>query len=83
MTIADTVLRLVRKLEWWPRRPEKITLDTELVRDLGADGLALAELVIDLEDEFVIEIGEEERLGWTTVRDAVQDVAGRTDAVTE
>jgi acyl carrier protein len=78
-TIAKTVLRIVRGLEWWPKRPEKIGLDTEFHRDLGADGLELVELVMDLEDEFAVEIPEEQWLSWVTVRDAVQHLAGQQD----
>jgi acyl carrier protein len=78
-TIADKVLGIVSKLEWWPRRPKKITLDTEFHRDLGADGLELVELVTELEDEFVLEIPEEAWIGWVTVRDAVLCVIRRTD----
>ena len=39
-----------------------ITLETRLVNDLGADSLDVADLLATLEDEFEIEIGEENSL---------------------
>ena len=39
-----------------------ITLETHLVNDLGADSLDVADLLATLEDEFEIEIGEENSL---------------------
>jgi len=80
-TVAEKVLRIVRQIDWWQRQPGKIGLYTELARDLGATGLELAELMFELEDEFLIEISEADRLGWVTVRDVVQYVAGRDDIV--
>lgn len=48
----------------------EITIDTELIRDLGADDLDLVELAgqLDVEDRC---------LDWRTVRDVMRDVGGR------
>jgi len=47
------------------------------VDDLGADSLDVVELIMGLEDEFSIEISDEEAEGIATVGDAVNFVAER------
>jgi acyl carrier protein len=50
---------------------DQVTLATRFVDDLGADSLDLAELVMEFEDEFDLDIPEnEEAIG--TVGDAVK-----------
>lgn len=51
--------------------PAKITLDAELVNDLGFNSLELAELVIHCEETFDIEFDEELAKDFLTVRDVV------------
>jgi len=49
----------------------KITLDTNLVDDLNLDSLDVVELMMKMEDEFELEIPEEEAEGLRTVKDIV------------
>ncbi len=51
-----------------------ITLDTSLIEDLGADSLDLVELIMAMEQEFDIEIPDEDVEGISTVGDAVNYV---------
>ncbi len=39
--------------------PETITMDTNLLDDLGADSLDVVELITDLENEFGVRISDE------------------------
>ena len=48
-----------------------ITMDSDLVEDLKADSLAIVELIMDLEQEFNIEIPDEELPKVQTVSDIV------------
>ena len=50
---------------------EKITMETTFIDDLGADSLDVVELIIALEEEFVIEIPETEAEKVVTVGDVV------------
>ena len=51
---------------------EKITMETNMKEDLGADSLDLFELVTALEDEYSIDIDSEDLVILTTVK-AVMD----------
>ena len=51
---------------------EKVTMEASFQTDLGADSLAIVELVMELEEEFKIEISDEEAEKITTVRDAIE-----------
>jgi acyl carrier protein len=55
----------------------KITLGSAFIDDLGADSLALVELTLALEDEFEIDITDEEANRIRTVRDAVMLIETR------
>ena len=48
-----------------------ITLDTDILNDLGADSLSVVDLAMALEDEFEIEMPDEELENIKTVGDIV------------
>ena len=52
--------------------PEKITLDTNLVDDLGADSLDVVELIMNIEDEFGISISDDDAASLYTVARIVE-----------
>lgn len=51
---------------------DQVTEDAAFVDDLGADSLDTVELVMKLEEEFDIEIPDEDAAGIRTVGDAVK-----------
>lgn len=56
---------------------DDITLATELVDDLGADSLDLVDLVMTLEDEFDMEISDDDIESVRTVGDIVKYLEDR------
>ena len=67
-------LEQIRKIlaEQFSMNEEDITMDTSFTEDIGADSLDLVELVMALEQEFDIEIDDEEVENIKTVGDAVR-----------
>ena len=55
--------------------PAAVTLEKSFQDDLGADSLEIVELVMALEDEFGIEISDEEAEKIKTVGNAVEFIA--------
>lgn len=55
--------------------PEDVKLDAHLVNDLGADSLGLVECILAVEEQFQIDIPEEDGAKLETVRDAVAYIA--------
>ena len=51
--------------------PQDISLDTDIANDLGADSLDVVELAMAVEDEFGVEIPDEEIEGLKTVGNVV------------
>jgi acyl carrier protein len=59
--------------------PEEVTLESSFIDNLGADSLDVVELVMALEEEFDIEIPDEDAEKITTVNDAVEYIKAHTD----
>jgi len=51
--------------------PGEVTPEASFIDDLGADSLDIVELIMDIEDEFDLEIPDEEAENITTVKQAV------------
>jgi len=58
---------------------ENITMESAFVEDLGADSLDIVELIMSLEDEFELEIPDEEAEGIITVGDVVEYIKSHTE----
>ena len=52
--------------------PDKITMETNLIDDLGADSLDVVELIMNIEDEFGISISDEEAVNLSSVQKIVE-----------
>lgn len=53
---------------------EEITMDTTFVDDLGADSLDIFQIIMGIEEEFDIEIANEDAEKIVTVSDAVEQI---------
>ncbi|MGQ9454738.1 MAG: acyl carrier protein [Armatimonadota bacterium] len=70
----STTLERVRKVvvDRLKVSPDEVTEEASFVEDLGADSLDVVDLVIGFEDEFEIEIPDEEAEKIQTVKQAVE-----------
>ena len=76
MDIAQRVREIVAKnldLEI-----EKIKPESTFINDLGADSLAIVELVLAFEEEFELDIPDEETEKIRTVQDAIEYISTHT-----
>jgi acyl carrier protein len=60
-------------------KPEEVTQGASFIDDLGADSLDTVELVMALEEEFGIEIPDEDAEKMTTVGDAVKYIEEKAE----
>ena len=51
--------------------PDKITPESKIVEDLGADSLDMIEMLMTMEEEFGISIPDEDAMNLTTVSEIV------------
>ena len=58
---------------------EKITMETSLLKDLEADSLEAVEILMEISDEFGIEISDKEAEKFQTVGDIVEYVEHHID----
>ena len=59
--------------------PEEVTLETSLMKDLEADSLDAVEIMMALEDEFDIEVPDEDAEGFQNIGDIVKYVEEKTE----
>jgi len=74
-SVEDRVKRIV--CNQMGTTPDKITLETSFINDLGADSLDTVELVMEFEDEFEISIPDEDAETIQTVGAAVTYISGK------
>ena len=71
--MGNDLEKLIRKLvaEQLDVTEEQVTSEARFIDDLGADSLDIVELVMTIEEEFDIEIPDEDAEGIATVGDAI------------
>ena len=75
MTVPEKVRGIIA--EQLGVKPEEVTPEAKFIEDLGADSLDTVELVMALEEEFGVEIPDEEAEKLTTVGDAMKYIEGK------
>lgn len=58
---------------------DKITPESRVIEDLGADSLDVVEMLMLLEDEFDVTVSDEESLKLRTVADIVKVIEGKIE----
>lgn len=78
MAVEDKVKEII--IEQLGVDTEEVTKEASFINDLGADSLDTVELVMALEEEFDIEIPDEEAEKLQTVGQAVEYIKAHTNA---
>lgn len=76
MAVADKVKSIIA--EQLGVKPEEVIPSASFIDDLGADSLDTVELVMALEEEFGIEIPDEDAEKMTAVGDAIKYIEEKT-----
>lgn len=61
-------------------KPEEVTPQASFIEDLGADSLDTVELVMALEEEFGVEIPDEDAEKMATVGDAIKYIEEKSNS---
>lgn len=78
MVVADKVKTIIA--EQLGVKAEEVAPTSSFIDDLGADSLDTVELVMALEEEFGIEIPDDDAEKMTTVGDAIKYIEEKTGA---
>lgn len=76
MAVQDKVKSIIA--EQLGVKPEEVKPEASFIDDLGADSLDTVELVMALEEEFGIEIPDEDAEKITTVGDAIKYIENKS-----
>ncbi len=76
-TVADRVMEII--IDELGVEADKVTADASFVEDLGADSLDTVELIMSFEEEFEIDIPDEDAEQMRTVGDAIDYIRQNAD----
>ena len=76
-TVADRVMEII--IDELGVEADKVTADASFVEDLGADSLDTVELIMSFEEEFEIDIPDEDAEQMRTVGDAIDYIKQNAD----
>jgi acyl carrier protein len=71
-TLFEQVIKLIGKQVDVPEK--QITLDSDFQTDLGFDSLGLVEFIMDVEEQFSIDVPDETASEIRTVRQAIDEI---------
>ena len=75
MSVEEKVKKIV--MDQLSVSADEVKLDASFIEDLGADSLDLTELIMAMEEEFKVEIDDEDAQKILKVKDAVEYIAAR------
>ena len=76
MAVPDRVKAIIA--EQLGVKPEEVVPEASFIDDLGADSLDTVELIMALEEEFGVEIPDEDAEKMTTVGDSIKYIESKT-----
>jgi acyl carrier protein len=76
MTIEERVITII--MEQLNLTREECVPEAKFIDDLGADSLDLVELVMAMEDNFGLEISDEDLVKISTIKDVIDYITART-----
>ena len=74
MDIKETVIDTIAT--YFEKDPKGVTIDSDLIHDIGCDSLDIVELVMELEVKLDIEINTEETTEVKTVGELIELIEG-------
>ncbi len=78
MSVEDKIRSIIS--EQLGVKPEEVTPQASFIDDLGADSLDTVELIMALEEEFSVEIPDEDAEKMATVGDAIKYIEEKAPA---
>lgn len=69
MTTKEKVISII--VDQLGKKPEEIKPESSFIKDLGADSMDIVELIMAFEDNFSIQIPDQEEGNIKTVQDAI------------
>ena len=78
MAVQDRIKSIIA--EQLGVKPEEVTPEASFIDDLGADSLDTVELIMALEEEFGVEIPDEDAEKMATVGDAIKYIQDKSAA---
>jgi len=75
LRVFDRIVEMI--VEKLGVEPEEVTPEASFIDDLGADSLDIVELIMDIEDEFELEIPDEDAEKISTVQEAVSYIQNK------
>ncbi|XP_022092668.1 acyl carrier protein, mitochondrial-like [Acanthaster planci] len=80
LTFAQIEERILGVLKLFDKvNPDKLTLESHFINDLGLDSLDVVEIVMAIEDEFALEIPDNHAEKLFTPKDLVEYIADKTE----
>jgi acyl carrier protein len=80
MQVKDKIMKIM--IEHLKLNPDKINPEARFIQDLGISSMTLWEMLMVMEDEFNIEVPEEDVRKIRTIRGAIEYIEGRVGTTT-